>query len=88
MARKSQVHIVKKEVHEAVHWEAGCTIGANNVSNDGYQVQLGQTTFPPLSLSCLVQIKNEGVGILLDEHATQAWKDAGENWKAVSSRVV
>ena len=34
------------------------------------------------------QRRNEGVGILLDERATQAWKDAGENWKAVSSRVV
>ena len=34
------------------------------------------------------QMRNEGVGVLLDKHATDAWKDAGENWKAVSSRVV
>lgn len=33
-------------------------------------------------------MRNEGVGILLDRHATLAWKDAGELWEAVSSRVV
>ena len=34
------------------------------------------------------QVRNEGVGILLDEHATATWRDAGERWEAVSSRVV
>ena len=34
------------------------------------------------------QVRNEGVGILLDKLATEAWKDAGECWEAVSSRVV
>ena len=33
-------------------------------------------------------VRNEGVGILLDRRATSAWKDAGELWEAVSSRVV
>ena len=42
----------------------------------------------PLLNEDVPQRRNEGVGILLDERATQAWKDAGENWKAVSSRVV
>ena len=28
------------------------------------------------------------MGILLDRHATMAWKNAGEAWEAVSSRVV
>ena len=32
--------------------------------------------------------RNEGVGIALDEMATVAWKNAGEVWKAVSSRIV
>ena len=34
------------------------------------------------------QTRNEGVGILLDRCATAAWKDAGESWEAISSRVV
>ena len=34
------------------------------------------------------QVRNEGVGIVLNERATTAWKDAGEIWEAVSSRVV
>ena len=33
-------------------------------------------------------VRNEGVGIMLDERATTAWKEAGEVWEAVSSRVV
>ena len=33
-------------------------------------------------------LKNEGVGIVLDQHATAAWKNAGEAWEAVSSRIV
>ena len=33
-------------------------------------------------------VRNEGVCILLDERATAAWKEAGEIWNAVSSRVV
>ena len=32
--------------------------------------------------------KNEGAGIALDEKATVAWKDAGEVWEAVSSRII
>ena len=34
------------------------------------------------------QVRNEGVGILLDRHAPVAWKNAGESWEAVISRVV
>ena len=34
------------------------------------------------------QVRNKGVGILLDRHARVAWKNAGESWEAVSSRVV
>lgn len=30
----------------------------------------------------------KGVGILLDKAATLAWKNAGEKWEAISSRVV
>ena len=33
-------------------------------------------------------IRNEGVGIALDREATAAWKEAGETWEAVSSRIV
>ena len=33
-------------------------------------------------------MRNEGVGIALDETATAAWRDAGEVWEAVSSRVI
>ena len=33
-------------------------------------------------------IRNEGVGIVFDQHATAAWKNAGEPWEAVSSRIV
>ena len=32
--------------------------------------------------------RNEGVGIVLDKKATAAWKNAGEVWETVSSRVV
>ena len=32
--------------------------------------------------------RNEGVEIALDEKATMAWKNAGEVWEAVSSRIV
>ena len=32
--------------------------------------------------------RNEGVGIALDEKATLAWKNAGEVWEAVSSRII
>ena len=34
------------------------------------------------------QVRNKGVGILLDRHATMAWKNAGETWEAVNSCVV
>ena len=33
-------------------------------------------------------VRNEGVGILLDERATAAWKEVGEVWDAISSRIV
>ena len=33
-------------------------------------------------------VRNEGVGILLDERATAAWKEVGEVWNAISSRIV
>ena len=32
--------------------------------------------------------RNEGVGIALDKKDTPAWKNVGEVWEAVSSRVV
>ena len=32
--------------------------------------------------------RNEGVGIMLNPKATAAWRDAGELWKAASSRIV
>lgn len=32
--------------------------------------------------------RREGVGIALDKRATAAWKEAGEMWNAVSSRIV
>ena len=32
--------------------------------------------------------RNEGVGIALDEKASAAWRNAGEQWEAVSSRLV
>ena len=32
--------------------------------------------------------RNEGVGIALDEKASVAWRNAGEQWEAVSSRLV
>ena len=34
------------------------------------------------------QVRNESVGILLNQDATRAWKDAGESWEAISSRLV
>ena len=33
-------------------------------------------------------VRNGGVGILLDERATAAWKEVGEVWNAISSRIV
>ena len=59
--------------------------GKNIWNADGYTlIHSGR----PLPNEDEPQRRNEGVGILLDERTTQAWKDAGENWKAVSSRVV
>ena len=34
-----------------------------------------------------VAARSEGVGILLDEQATAAWRQSGEVWKAVSSKI-
>ena len=42
----------------------------------------------PLPKEGEVAARNEGVGIALDERATKAWKEAGEVWRAVSSRIV
>lgn len=42
----------------------------------------------PLPVNGEVAVHNEGVGIMLDPQATAAWRDAGEVWKAVSSRLV
>ena len=33
-------------------------------------------------------VRKKGVGIALDERATSAWREAGEKWNAVSSRIV
>ena len=33
-------------------------------------------------------LRNEGVGIVLDQCATAAWKNAGETWEAINSRIV
>ena len=33
-------------------------------------------------------LRNEGVGIVLNPAMTTAWREAGEEWKAVSSRVI
>ena len=43
----------------------------------------------PLPVSGADAVRNEGVvGILLDPQATAAWRNAGEVWEAVSSRIV
>ena len=34
------------------------------------------------------QLRNEGVRIVMSKHATMAWKNVGESWEAISSRVV
>ena len=36
----------------------------------------------------LVAVRKEGVGTALNERATSAWREAGEKWNAVSSRIV
>lgn len=33
-------------------------------------------------------IRREGVGIVLDKEATEAWRQAGETWEAVSPRLI
>ena len=54
-------------------------------SEDGYTLLHSGRTLPgdgePL-------LRNEGVGIVLDQSATAAWKNAGECWEAVSSQIV
>ena len=35
-----------------------------------------------------VATRNEGMGILLDERATAAWRQGGEVWEAINSRTV
>ena len=33
-------------------------------------------------------IRNEGVGIIMSPNVAAAWRKSGENWKAISSRIV
>ena len=42
----------------------------------------------PLPVRVIPQVRNEGVGILLDEHVMVAWKDVEESWEAISSQMV
>ena len=42
----------------------------------------------PLPDASTSAARNESVGIALDKMATEAWKNAGEKWEAVSSRIV
>ena len=42
----------------------------------------------PIPTETLEVKRGEGVGIVLDTHMTMAWRDAGETWRAVSSRVL
>ena len=42
----------------------------------------------PLPDSGYAATKNKGVGILLDEMTSVAWRWSGEVWEAVSSRTV
>ena len=42
----------------------------------------------PLPGDQLRATRNEGVRIALDEKATVAWKDAGEVWETVFSRII
>ena len=59
--------------------------GSNVWSSGGYTfLHFGQ----PLPSEEEKFMRNEGVGIALDETATAAWREAGEVWKAVSSRVI
>ena len=59
--------------------------GSDVWSSDGYTfLHFGQ----PLPSEEEKFMRNEGVGIALDETATAAWREAGEVWKAVSSRVI
>ena len=42
----------------------------------------------PLPSISEAAVRREGVGILLDEKAAEAWRLAGETWQAVSPRIV
>ena len=52
---------------------------------DGYTLLHSWCTLPGNGEPLL---RNEGVGIVLDQHATAAWKNASKAWEAVSSRIV
>ena len=54
-------------------------------SEDGYTLLHSGHTLPGDGKPLL---RNEGVGIVLDQSATVAWKNAGECWEAVSSQIV
>ena len=41
-----------------------------------------------LTLGTKLAVRNEGVRIVLDRKATEAWKAAGEKWEGISSRIV
>ena len=90
MCRKRQV---MRERSEAVDRKLDLVVGAGGGLGrmSGQQLMHGYTI---LNLGRLlpehgdVAVKNEGIGILLDERATAAWRQGGEVWKAVSSRIV
>ena len=48
----------------------------------------GPDVWNALPESAVKAVRNEGVGIALDDRATAAWRAAGETWEAVSSRIV
>ena len=52
---------------------------------DGYTLLHSGRPLPGDSESAA---RKEGVGILLDEKATNAWRAAGEAWEATSSRII
>ena len=54
-------------------------------SADGYTLLHSGRPLPDENES---QVKNEGVGILLDKNPTAAWRSAGESWEAICSQVV
>ena len=60
-------------------WE-GCLISSRRI----YIPTLGR----PLFISRADPVQSEDVGVVLDLRATAGWRNAGEVWEAVSSRIV